>query len=81
MTQVPPVKKAKFIKLLNLLGYNLIKIKGSHHKFNKTPSLTRPLILTLVEPIPGIYIRQNLKQIGLSEEDYVYFLENNNLPD
>ena len=80
MTLIPPVKKAKFLKLLTLLGYTLIKVRGSHHKFNKKPALPRPLILTLIDPIPGIYIRQNLKQIGISEDDYLYFIENDKLP-
>jgi predicted RNA binding protein YcfA (HicA-like mRNA interferase family) len=76
MTRLPVVSGQRLIKLLRLLGFNVVRMDGSHHflrhddgRFTTVPvhrnvDLTRPLLRTI------------LRQAGISIEDYLNALNN-----
>ena len=70
--KINSTKKAKVLKFLEKRGFAQIKNNGgSHSKFNSIPPLTRPLILTLHDPMPAEYIKNILKQIGCTIEEFL----------
>lgn len=64
-----------FREYLIYCGLNHIRTKGGHEIWS-TKNLTRPVILqTHVDPVPEFIIKNNLRAMGKTTEDFIKFLE------
>ncbi len=65
----------EFRAVLVYLGLSNTRNKGGHEAWIKE-GMTRPVIFqTHVEPIPEFIIRNNLRNIGISKEEFLAILE------
>ena len=65
----------EFRSVLELLGLSKIRTKGGHEAWMKK-GMTRPIIIQTHEnPIPEFIIRNNLRIIGLSKQEFLDILE------
>jgi hypothetical protein len=59
-----------------LLGMTKVRTKGGHEAWMKT-GMTRPAIVqTHVDPVPEYVLRNNLRVIGISRDEFLTLLEN-----
>jgi len=71
MPKLSPISAKKMFKILKKLGFELIRVKGSHHFFlnNKTGKTTTVPLHSKEELSVGL-LRGILKDIELSVEEY-----------
>ena len=69
-----PVKRKKFETFLLMIGCSLKRIKGDHFIYTR-PGLKRPVVITQDADVPVFIIRNNLRTIGMSVEEYLSILE------
>ncbi len=66
---------AEFRSVLERLGLSKTRTKGGHEAWMKE-GMTRPVIIqTHVNPIPEFIIRNNLRNIGISKQEFLDILE------
>lgn len=66
---------AEFRTILQRQGLVLVRTKGGHETWAK-PGLLRPIIFqTHINPIPEFIVRNNLRNLGLSKQDFLSLLE------
>ena len=59
-----------FRTFLKKIGCTCISIEGGHEKWTKQ-NLTRPIIIqSHIDPIPEFIVKNNLRNLGLTKEDY-----------
>jgi predicted RNA binding protein YcfA (HicA-like mRNA interferase family) len=73
MSQLTPVKRRRFEKFLREAGCTLKRIKGDHLVYDRS-DLKRPVIITADKEMPIFIIRNNLKTLGISTEEYLNIL-------
>jgi len=67
-----------FQRFLLHQGLTRIRTKGSHEIWSRK-DLTRPVIIQASkDPIPGFIVKNNLRTMGLKDEDLIRFLRNKN---
>lgn len=67
---------AEFRSVLLRLGLTQCRTKGGHESWMKK-GMTRPVIFqTHIEPIPEFIVRNNLRNIGISKQEFLNILEN-----
>ena len=65
----------EFRDVLIALGLTKVRSKGGHEAWMKN-GMTRPVIFqTHIEPIPEFIIRNNLRNIGISKDEFLIILE------
>lgn len=65
----------EFRAVLLLLGLVKMRSKGGHEAWIKA-GMTRPVIIqTHISPIPEFIIRNNLRNIGITKQDFLEALE------
>ena len=65
-----------FRQYLQHCGLKHIRTKGGHEIWS-AKNLTRPVVLqTHVDPVPEFIIKNNLRTMGKSAEDFAEFLKN-----
>ncbi|MCG2690124.1 type II toxin-antitoxin system HicA family toxin [Candidatus Parcubacteria bacterium] len=71
MPKLSPISAKKMFKILKKLGFELIRVKGSHHFFlnNKTGKTTTVPFHTREDLSVGL-LREILKDIELSVKEY-----------
>jgi len=75
MRNLSNVTVAEFRKILFALGLERVRSKGGHEAWMKE-GMTRPVIIqTHIDPIPKFVIRNNLRNIGISKQDFIGLLE------
>jgi predicted RNA binding protein YcfA (HicA-like mRNA interferase family) len=74
MTKLTPVHWKKFEKFLFYVGCNFVREKGDHRVYWRD-GLNRPVIVPRDTQLPIFIIRNNLRTLGLSVEDYLEILE------
>jgi predicted RNA binding protein YcfA (HicA-like mRNA interferase family) len=61
--------------VLTLLGLVKLRVKGGHEAWMKS-GMTRPIIFqTHIEPIPTFIIRNCIRDLGISKDDFLELLE------
>jgi hypothetical protein len=65
-----------FREYLVYKGLKNIRIKGGHETWS-TKNLKRPIVFqTHIDPIPEFIIRNNLRTLGVTSDDFFEFLDN-----
>lgn len=76
MKSLANISVREFRIILTKLGLKNIRTKGGHEAWFKE-GMTRPVIFqTHINPIPEFIIRNNLRNMGISKEDFLYTLNN-----
>lgn len=75
MRNLSNISVAEFRAVLQMLGLEKVRTKGGHEAWMK-PGMTRPVIIqTHVEPIPEFIVRNDLKNMGISKQEFLELLE------
>ncbi len=76
MRNLSNVTIAEFRAIMVLLGMTKVRTKGGHEAWMKA-GMTRPAIVqTHVDPVPEYVLRNNLRVIGISRDEFLTLLEN-----
>ncbi len=71
MPKITPVSAKKMFKILRALGFDLVRVKGSHHFFlNQTNGKTTSVPFHAREELGIGLIKEILRDIDLSIDDY-----------
>lgn len=73
MPRLTPIKRKKFEKFLLFIGCNLKRQKGDHLIYTRK-GLTRPVVITADSDVPVFIIRNNLRVLKISHEEYLEIL-------
>lgn len=74
MAKLTPIKRAKFGTFLRLIGCTLKRTKGDHFIYVR-PGLKRPVVITADKEVPVFIIRNNLRTLEMSPEEYLTIIE------
>ncbi len=74
MAKLTPIKKDRFEAFLRMIGCSLKRIKGDHFIYSR-PGLKRPIVITADKEVPVFIIRNNLRTLGMSPEEYTNIIE------
>lgn len=74
MPRLTPVDWKKFDKFLLFIGCNFIREKGDHRIYWRD-GLRRPIVIPRDNPLPIFVIRNNLKVLGMSVDEYLEILK------
>lgn len=71
MPKITPVSAKKMFKILRVLGFDLLRVKGSHHFFlNQSSGKTTSVPFHTREELGIGLVKEILRDIGLSVDDY-----------
>ncbi len=73
MPRITPIHWRRFEKILLLLGCHFIREEGDHRVYARD-SLSSPLIVPRYNPLPVFIMRNNLRVLGVSHEEYLKLL-------
>ena len=75
MRNLSNVSISEFRAIMLLLGLTKVRTKGGHEAWMKV-GMTRPAIVqTHVDPVPEYVLRNNLRIIGISREEFLALLD------
>lgn len=74
MAKLTPISWKEFDKFLLFLGCKFKRQKGSHRVYTRT-GLKRPLIVPAHKEIPIFVIRNNLRILNMTADEYLAILE------
>lgn len=75
MKMLSNISVSEFRRALSFLGLEKVRSKGGHEAWAKE-GLTRPIIFqTHVEPIPEFIIKNNLRNLGISKDEFLAILD------
>lgn len=74
MARFTPISWREFEKFLLFLGCDFKRQKGSHRIYTR-PGLKRPLVVPAYGMIPIFVIRNNLRILNISVEEYLETLK------
>lgn len=74
MPQLTPVKRKKFERFLKYIGCSLKRTEGDHFIFGRV-GLDRPVVITADKEVPVFIIRNNLRTLRISPEEYLEILK------
>ena len=69
MPGLAPTDWKRFEKFLTFVGCTLLREKGDHRIWGRT-GLKRPVVLPKTSAIPVFVIRNNLRVLGISVQEY-----------
>lgn len=75
MDRLPTLKAKKIIRILNKLGFQLIRKKGSHHFFRHFDGRTTVIPVHPSEDISRGLVREILKDIKISPKEFLKLLK------
>jgi len=73
MPKISPISWKKFEKFLLYVGCELERTHGDHRAYTRK-GLRRPLIVKAIKDVPVFIIRNNLRELGVSHEEYLEIL-------
>ena len=73
MPQLTPVKRRRFEKFLKFVGCHLKRTKGDHLIYDRV-GLNRPIVITVDKEVPVFIIRNNLRTLKLSPDEFLEIL-------
>ena len=65
----------QFRDMLAALGLSCVRTKGDHEAWSKNGMLRPVIFQTHVDPIPEFIIRNNLKTLGISRDEFIALLK------
>ena len=74
MSRLAPISWKEFEKILVFLGCKFKRQKGSHRIYTRS-GLKRPLIVPIYDEIPMFVIRNNLRILNMTAEEYSEILK------
>lgn len=74
MAALTPIKRTKFEKFLKFIGCRLKRSVGDHLIYDRE-DLKRPVVLTADREVPVFIIRNNLRTLAMSPEEYLEILK------
>ncbi len=74
MARLTPISWKDFEKFLLFLGCKFKHQKGSHRIYTRS-GLKRPLVVPVYDEIPMFVIRNNLRILGMTIEEYLEILK------
>lgn len=74
MPQLTPITKRKFEKFLVFIGCYFKRQKGDHLIYDRV-DLKRPVVFTADKEVPVFIIRNNLRTLRMSVEEYLEILK------
>jgi len=74
MPRVAPIKRREFEKFLEYVGCKFKRQKGDHLIWDRS-NLKRPVVFPKDKEIPVFIIRNNLRTLGLSVDEYLEILK------
>jgi len=74
MPRITPIPWRKFEKFLFYIGCTFERQEGDHRIYDR-PGLTRPVVVPRYRSLPVFIIKNNLRTLGLSHEQYLSILE------
>jgi len=74
MPRITPLGWKEFEKFLLYVGCTFERQKGDHRVYWRA-GLARPVILPMYKNLPVFIIRNNLRTLGISLEEYVQILK------
>lgn len=73
MSRLTPVHYKKFEKFLLHIGCKFVRQRGDHRIYIRK-NLKRPIVIPADKDIPVFIIRNNLRILGISVEEYLKIL-------
>ena len=73
MSHLTPIHYRKFDKFLKYTGCEFIRQKGDHRIY-KRADLKRPVVTPVDKDIPIFIIRNNLRLLGITPDEYLKIL-------
>jgi len=70
MSGLTPTDWKRFEKFLKFVGCTLLREKGDHRIWGRT-GLRRPVVISKTSVIPVFVIRNNLRVLGISVQEYL----------
>lgn len=74
MPKIKAIKWKDFEKFLLFIGCNFVRQKGSHRIYER-PGLARPIVLPAYKSLPIFVIKNNLRLLDTSVEQYLEIIE------
>jgi len=74
MPRLVPISRKKFEKFLVFIGCYFKRQKGDHLIYNRI-DLKRPVVFTTDKEVPMFIIRNNLRTLGISINDYLEIIK------
>ncbi len=74
MPHIAPISWKEFEKFLLYIGCTFERQKGDHRIYSRA-GLKRPIILPTYKSLPVFIIRNNLRTLSISHEDYFEMLK------
>ena len=74
MVALKPISWKRFDKFVRYAGCHLERKRGDHRVYQRS-DLKRPVIFPEDEEIPVFIIRNNLRTLGMSHNEYLAILE------
>lgn len=75
MPRLAPIKRKKFEKFLKYIGCYLKRTEGDHFIYDRE-GLERPVVITADREVPVFALRNNLRTLKLSPEEYLEIIKN-----
>lgn len=69
MSHLAPIKRKKFEKFLKFIGCTLKRTEGDHFVYDRV-GLERPIIITADREVPVFIIRNNLRTLKMSPDEF-----------
>jgi len=74
MPRLTPINWKEFDKFLLYIGCNFIREKGDHRIYWRD-GFKRPIVIPRDNPLPVFVVRNNLKVLGMSVDEYLEILK------
>jgi predicted RNA binding protein YcfA (HicA-like mRNA interferase family) len=74
MPSLRPVNYKKFEQFLKYIGCSLVRTRGDHRVWSRA-DLKRPVILPSVKDLPVFIIRNNLRVLNITPEEYLEIID------
>lgn len=74
MPNITPLDWKEFEKFLLYIGCEFKRQKGDHRVYSRS-DLKRPVILPMYKSLPVFIIRNNLRTVGISHDEYLEILK------
>lgn len=74
MPSIRPINYKKFEQFLKYIGCFLVRTRGDHRIWSRA-DLKRPIIVPAVKDLPVFIIKNNLRILNISSEEYLEIID------
>jgi len=75
MSAIRPTTYQVQVKIFEAAGCSYIRTQGDHLVYSY-PGAMRPVVIPKYQEVPAFIIKNNMKVIGMTRDQYLQFLEN-----